>query len=287
MFNLGKKSMISTTYKNVFVPERFRLKVISHVLKVCLDLPRKYQTSLILAIQGPAGYGKSFQTKHVLDEMGIRCRLLDSSLLAGEIEGDSVKPLKRDYCVLGSSTKISALIIDDFDMSIANQKDNYERTSNSDILNSFLMHLCDNPKTIDGDRLHPVPIIFTGNNFNNLYGPLLRHGRAEIFDWVPNEHEKLSIINNIFYECGINGGYVKDLFNIYSSNSISFFQQVKVSLINKATASLMELASELQLDRQRYVTLGRTKVLDTIRNTTADELFQLAELLDVQTKNYL
>lgn len=73
--------------------------------------------------------------------MRIKYRLLDSAVLSGELEGDSIKPLKRDYRFLGSLPTVSALIIDDFDMSIASHKANYERTSNSDILNTFLMHL--------------------------------------------------------------------------------------------------------------------------------------------------
>lgn len=289
MLNWGT---INTTLKRsspsneVYIPERFKQKVIAHVLKVCLDLPSSYQAPLILTIQGPAGYGKSFQTRHVLDSIGVKYRIIDSAVLSGELEGDSIKPLMRDYISLGSESKISALIIDDFDMSIASLKENYERTSNSDILNTFLMHLCDNPKSVDGEFVHPVPIIITGNNFSKMYGPLLRHGRADLFEWNPEPHEKLVIIGNIFSECGIGDADLSRLINKYRDKNIAFFQQVKSSLIDKSINGLLELANNVELDRHKLVTLGRSKVKEVVRNTSIHEIMEIAVRIDVIAKDY-
>jgi hypothetical protein len=43
-----------------------------------------------------------------------------------------------------------------------------------------------------------VPIIFTGNDFTKLYAPLLRAGRMRKFEWVPDENERICIIESIF-----------------------------------------------------------------------------------------
>ena len=288
MFSLGKKNSTSTTSEHgVHIPERFRNKVCAHVLKVCLNLPSQYQTPLILGIQGPPGCGKSFQTRHVLTDIGVCFKVLDCSSLSGEFEGDSIKALKRDYLQLGTENQLTAILIDDFDISIASQRSGYERTSNSDILNAFLMHLCDDPTVIDQTRVHPVPIIVTGNDFSVLYGPLLRHGRADLFEWVPSEEERMVVVKRILGECGLSDKVVWEFVGTYEKRSIAFFQQVKCALIDKAIESLLALAASGEFDRHHFADVGRKHVMKAVRDTTRDEIFHAATSVDRVAGNYL
>ena len=108
----------------VYVPDRFVKAVLSHVLLVNIDVGHNYRFPLILAIQGPPGTGKSFQAQYTLEYYKIKTVVLDSSTLASRYEGESITALQETYCKLGVRKLVSAIIIDDFDMSIGAQKKN-------------------------------------------------------------------------------------------------------------------------------------------------------------------
>ena len=271
-----------------YIPIRFSEKIKSHILRVCLDLPAQYQTPLILGIQGPAGIGKTYQTRCVLAEMGVVYMALDSAFLSGELEGDSIKTLKSAYIELGNrNNKLTAIIIDDFDISIASIKKNFERTSNSDILNSFLMHLCDAPKEVDGEKLFSVPIIITGNNFKDLYSPLIRHGRADLFEWLPTKEEKYQIINGILSECRITEKTMRHLLEKYPDKSMAFFQQIKSNLIEKEIHELYHLTQVINFDRQDFGNKGLVRIKNTITSATDDEIVAIAEKINTLAGSYL
>ena len=62
------------------------------------------------------------------------------------------------------------------------------------------MNIADNPYYIENvGKVNRVPIFFTGNNFDLLYKPLVRNGRAIRFDWEPTREEKIAIIRSIFF----------------------------------------------------------------------------------------
>ncbi len=164
----------------------------------------------------------------------------------GRYEGDSTVELKEEYIRLGSSEKVSAIIIDDFDISITANRDNVERTSNSDILNLFLMHICDDPTTVGNHQCKPVPIILTGNNFNNLYPPLIRSGRTTIFTWSPDANIMFAMVSSLFKEFSITPEEIQVLIRKHKSQPISFFQQI-ISHIIDDIADIIINDDDLQL----------------------------------------
>ncbi len=265
------------------IPKRFSDKIMSHIIKISMGYP----SPLLLIIQGEPGIGKSFQTQKILISNNLSYEVIDSSVLAGEHEGDSIKILKEIYIHQSMKQKVSAIIIDDFDMSIANQKNNFSKTSNSDILNTFLMHLCDNPALIDGKKVNPVPLIITGNDFTNMYAPLVRDGRADIFEWSLLEDEKIKIVDAIFSEYNLSKDQIKDLVSKYSTKSISFFKQIKLSFIDNHINDLIAEAKELDFNRNELKKLGEKALKHTFKNIEYKNVLTIAENLNNPLKSYL
>jgi hypothetical protein len=273
-------------HSNVFIPEVFRDRVLGHVYGVCLDLPRSYRVPLLLVIQGPSGYGKSFQTRVVLDGADIPYAEVDGSSLMGHYEGDSILELKRAYLNLAQIGKVGAIIIDDFDRSIANQSDRIERTSNSDILTSFLMHLCDNPYSVQGEAAKPVPIILTGNDFGDIYHPLMRHGRADVFDWDPDNKHLFAVVQSIFCDMRIPGCELERFVSHYRDRSFAFFQQVKSFLISSAIGLVLRTTGPWGNNRDVLRDCFRTSVVDHVRGLTYRDILAAAEKVDSHIKDY-
>jgi hypothetical protein len=225
----------STSNSNVLVPKRFLNVVALHVVKNHLpDL----NPSLILAIQGGPGEGKSFQTREALSMLEAFTVPLSGSSLAGQHEGDATNALATAYkfaaAVQITRRRMTALLVDDFDMSVAATVEGRTYTANTQLITGALMNLADNPRQLGMEATVRVPIIVTGNNFEGLHTPLMRHGRMDFFEWKPTAEERLEIVSKMF-EYLLEGGSknsVKDLVGIAPDQPISFFSAVKEDIVN-------------------------------------------------------
>jgi ATP-dependent 26S proteasome regulatory subunit len=187
------------------------------------------------------------------------------------------------------SDTISTIIIDDFDISIAAQKENTERTSNSDILNSLFMHLCDNPNEINGKTgIKATPIIMTGNNFSNIYKPLIRNGRADLFNWIPSIHEKKHIVQKILSHIKITEREVDIIFDKYKEKNIAFFSQIKSHLIDDSIISTFDRINKYGIPSKSLLNSEfRDEAINSIKNASVDKVIQICESLDISTSDYM
>jgi SpoVK/Ycf46/Vps4 family AAA+-type ATPase len=180
--------------RNEFIPERFAECILRHA--AAAELLVGYP--LILAIQGPPGDGKSFQTALTLKKANYQLFRLSGSLLSGSWEGDSVKEVQdlyrrgAEWAKEGKSK--SALLLDDFDLSPASQRDGTRYTVNSQLLTGFLMNLADDVTMCQVGTNLRIPVYVTGNDFSHLYGPLTRPGRMDFFTWFPDDNERTQIL---------------------------------------------------------------------------------------------
>ena len=117
-------------YLTMMVPKEFKEKVLVHVVSQYMTLNKLFVPPLYLAIEGPAGEGKTSQTIAVLTQYNIEVLYVSASEISGSHEGDSVKILndvynyavqrsKRGYCI--------AILIDDFHMGTINQDSRTEK----------------------------------------------------------------------------------------------------------------------------------------------------------------
>lgn len=180
---------------------------------------------LFLAIEGKPGEGKTSQTIGTCIQHGIDVFYMSASQLSGAHESeplDIMEKVYRDCIKWKKDGKKVTLVIDDFHLSNAISNGDIKRTINSSLLTGFLMNLAE---SYGDDR---VPIVLTGNNFDKIYAPLLRAGRADKFVWAPDETDKKEIIMKL-YE-----GFVKmdsksfdRFYKKYSNASIAEFVQLK------------------------------------------------------------
>lgn len=188
----------------ILVPHRFRQRVAGHGIAATIIEGHP----LVLALEGPAGDGKSFQAKTVLSAAGFTVTRASSSLLSGSWEGEPITQLRQLYesAVVESDIHDTwpAIILEDFDMSPASIRSAETRyTVNSQLLTGFLMNLAEDPATAVGTTRR-VPLILTGNDLSYLYGPLTRPGRVDFFVWRPTSEERAEMIFSTLTVNGIN-----------------------------------------------------------------------------------
>lgn len=213
--------------KDMVIPERFIAMVDAHVLGNMLDIPHY---PLILAIVGRPGMGKTYQLRNYLNAVEISIFSISSVDLESDRAGEPAKLLQQKYIEASASMSKgipAALLIDDIDTTLG-EWENHTGTVNHQNILAFLMHIADNPHFIENvGSVNRVPIFFTGNNFDRLYKPLIREGRANRFDWEPTREEKISIVTSIFSlkSCKV----AEMLVDSYPSEKISFFTNLMVS----------------------------------------------------------
>lgn len=222
------------------IPRRFIKAIDTHLLGNILDLDH---FPLILAIIGRPGMGKTYQLRKYLQSVGVHIFSISAADLESDRAGLPTKLLQQKYIEASNSIlngTPAALLIDDIDTTMG-EWENYTGTVNHQDVLAFLMHIADTPTFIeDIGEVNRVPIFFTGNNFDLLYKPLVREGRAMRFDWEPTREEKVLIVSSIF---SLNDPRVAEmLVDAYPTEKISFFSSL---LVNKKMEQLSELTDNM------------------------------------------
>lgn len=216
-------------YNGIFIPEKFKNTILKHLILNYSKNINNFSPPLILAIQGLKGEGKSFMLEKLCDYYSIDYIPISGAELCGNLEGDSVKKIIKEYesaCIKAADNRgFSCIVIDDFHKSLAaSNQDNMAKTTNSDTLVGRLMNLSDNPYICN----QRIPIIVTGNNFKSIYPALTRHSRMEIFDWEPEIEDKKKIVYHIFRQFFTNIDYttICTLVEKYKTQYVAFFKSV-------------------------------------------------------------
>ena len=296
-----------TLPEGVWIPDEFERVVLLHVVKNHIP---ELTPPLILAIQGPQGEGKSFQTRAVCSKRGIYVIPISGSLLSGSFEGDSVNTLQKAYIyaslVRQKINRMVVLLIDDFDLSVASTFEGRRYTVNAQLLSGFMMNLVDDPTKCGEHSTYRIPIIVTGNNFTSLHSPLMRHGRMNFFDWQPSLEQKKRMVYEIFRPILPFSRHAFDKFvERFGNEPISFFAALKDDLIDHVILQAMnEFGADLQRIRQVVVEFSRKETggrLDEVGkrilgaspllkrwNITISTLVELAEIRQNRNaKNYI
>lgn len=214
-----------------YIPERFQNTVAAHIVMNLIEIPN-LQTPLLLGIHGPAGEGKTDQCRWILEEMGIIPDWIFSHEFENENAGIPARNIKdkyknasaynlqirNEYTNYGFSNnkyKLRVLFINDIDQRIGRSDNLIQQTINTQLVNTSLMEIADNPTQIDGMHIARVPVIVTGNNLGCLHAPLRRDGRMEKFEWIPTLDEKSLMLRQIFPEQTLSQNDIKALLRDY------------------------------------------------------------------------
>lgn len=192
----------SAAAHDLYVPPRFSEQLVLHFVKNLMAPTIK--PPLLLLIQGPAWEGKTMQTLATCARYGIDLIILPGFALSGDQEREPVDVLRHAY-LEGSAIRQVAkrpvmLLIEDLDTSIAAVLPDRRYSVNSQLLNGALMSLTQDPYHLGEIMTERVPMLATGNDLTSLYGPLMRHGRAKIIDWVPTREDKVEVVRHLLRE---------------------------------------------------------------------------------------
>ena len=228
-------------YDDIYIPLSFENAILRHVIVNSLSFST-YKPSPLLLIQGKKGEGKSFMTEVILKSNNIKYKFISSSVLAGKNENDAAENLKLYYNALQMKPQqgiYSALVIDDFHLSIAISKESATHTTNADNLLSALMNIADRKEPLK------TPIILIGNDFSKAYAPLTRLGRTTISTWKPEIDEKVEIVKSLISRRShateaLNHELVTEFVKSYENEYIGFFETVIENLIFDSLSDVVE-----------------------------------------------
>lgn len=270
-------SLNNYNYSNISVPIEFEEKVLVHVVSLYMDNNDFFMPPLYLAIEGPAGEGKTTQTIATLTQHDIDVLYISASQLSGNHERDPLNILEYVYnsaIQLRNKDRCVAIVIDDFHLGIVNQDDNIKKTINSNLLTGFMMNLADSSNKCR------IPIILTGNDYSNVYGPLLRSGRADLFRWSPDDKIKIEIVQRVLAPItSMSDEEFLRFFEKYKNQTVSDFAQLRNDYRKKQIWSKIQHTAILN-----RIGLSRIKgdIKSNMNRLSYKEISELAEKRFIQ-----
>ena len=215
--------------------------------------------ALMLAIQGRAGEGKTFQIRTICSAAGAFVIPISGGSLSGAA-ADVVQSIYRFASVVHQTTgAMTAVVIDDFDLSIASAM-GHGASLDAQFMTGVLMNLADDPYHCGNAQTHRIPLILSGNNFTFLHGPLTRHGRMTFFEWAPTFDQRKQIVRAMYVgllvEEDLDG--TDSLLWANRHQPLSFFAALKDDLMNpvllqqmqnQGGIDLVQLSSAMQQSR--------------------------------------
>lgn len=224
----------------MIIPARFFDAVWLHLARLDLmhDDYHGLSTPLILCIEGQPGVGKSYQLAGTLRQLNCVYVRVDASDFGGEFENEPVRRLQSALDTLMDSHKDGlprpALVIDDLDVSLGRFSSLTQNTINTQLTTGWLMSLAD--RISDPTFSSSFPAIFvTGNNLGLVHQPLLRSGRARLFEYEPTGEETAAVLNPILMSLGLDN-ISKDLCR-YSNMTLADILEAVSRSVDVMTAS--------------------------------------------------
>ena len=257
------------------------IKVREHLVNQ-IGLATRNEAARLLWVQGRPGEGKSEGALVACLKAGFHTAVLSPGLFAGEVEGASIQAL---HSVMDEMARWSVVhqcrvvvIIDDFDLSIANTKEDQGTTINSQLLVNEFMSLADKRhlfRNVDGSN---IGLILTVNDATGMRESLTRPGRSDIYDHLPTREDKANIAWAVLDpKTTAERELVKALVRKYGSQPVSFWKALFFQMralhsrrltstgmpdkaaIDRAQASRLTLTSEVAWEAAKVVRQSRVR----------------------------
>ena len=297
-----------TKNESDYIPEEFKKEIELHICKnILCDRNTEFKAPLILAISGPIGMGKSYQTIKVLESMNISINRINASEFEDASAGIPIKNFLNVYIsasedIMYHKVKTSAILIDDADAALGTWGGMVQYTMNRQHLIKTLIDLADNPKNVtrkDDDNIreiiptHRIPIILTLNDETKMYPPLMRPGRTRPFKWTVGQDDLVKIIMKMFSR--LSEKDAKELFeemlrHAQMMKNDSYDHGLPVSLFTDIQSNLLD-RSITKLINDHGVTYTMEKIHLSIKekyeNYHLSDLKEIGKSIITKVQNYL
>lgn len=160
------------------------------------DRARGKRASRMLVLTGAPGSGKTVAATDAALRYRYAVLQITAAHIASENEGGATARFDTYMADAVRHSNIFhesvAVVLDDFDLSIATNDADLGKTVNSNLLMQRLQSLADNDEFLnrDGSR---IPLIFTGNAWS-VRESLFRHGRATWYEHTPTADEVIDLV---------------------------------------------------------------------------------------------
>lgn len=266
----------SEEYEKIFVSKRFMENVACHIIAPYLKQDKNYKPPIYLAINGAPGEGKTAQAIATCTQKGFYVIYISASSLSGSHENEAKEKFQKiyKYAMELIHENLVAIIIDDFHKGIVNEDENIKKTINTNVLIGYMMNLAEH-----NGSFH-IPIILTANDLSNVYAPLLRIGRANIFSWDPFPNEKKEIIFSIISSFVTERDNIKfeKFYKKYCKQNIAFFAQLKNQWrknILKEQIQNISTVDQLSIQRlESFIITYKNEITYKALNSVADSLIK-------------
>jgi len=195
-----------------------------------------------LLIAGQPGDTKSTTIKVIASRHRIDVLQMPAADLCGATEGLAAHRLNEAYAYMRAKSAETGrhflFQLDDLDASIIEERQDQERTVNTNILIGKLQSILESPDGFRDAMAIPIAFVFTANNISNFRPPLLRDGRCQVFRYSPTWQWKAeALIHHLKPETHRDRKRLRCLVYKYRTHSMSWFTTLAGDLRRAAIAN--------------------------------------------------
>ncbi|MEM6499468.1 MAG: AAA family ATPase [Pseudomonadota bacterium] len=282
---------------SIYIPQNIVEDVQSFLLmNAARRTNRLLPVAPMYALAGPSGSGKTTVFKSICADLGVHLEVVPASSMGGMYAGQSSIPVREGIIRAGHSDAwMSAVLIDDLDVTEARMDDNLSGTISSPLLNATLMCFADDPYLLkindDPEKQRIVPldrppvVLITCNDMSKLYEPLARDGRMKHAVLDPKGQDAVPIVQAMYPQTTL--ADIEKLVGDYPDASVAFFKQLGMQ-VAEAHAKRVVRTSKPHLPGFDFSAFSRDLATAAL-GASYDQLATAAKRLSSEDrgKNYL
>ncbi|MEQ8694291.1 MAG: AAA family ATPase [Gammaproteobacteria bacterium] len=264
----------------------------------CQDAVKRFQRPRMCIVAGPPGVGKSTAIRQICQELGVPLHPISASTLNGPDAGQAVAPLKSQYVRQARNPEgiQTAIVLEDFDQSVARIDEAITGTEHGPQLTEFLMSIADDPhkievshatKPMEVQSLERGPALFmTVNDTRRIHEALKRKRRAVIVEWIASPEDLCEAVQRLYPRC--TPANIRRLVLAFPGQPIAFYDEIGDRAVEAELSAFLDTVPPGRFQTINFAGLA-AQLVQARQKLTALQLFTAARKLAAEDdhKSYL